>query len=248
MCLLRQGRSDEARGDMQLGASVEAQRPGRFGVGAALERVQGPERLMLEQYRRAGQLAAAQMRLQTNQARFEQIQSREAEALDRKAVIPLSSLLRSDGARPEVVYESSPRPRTELNPVSPLAQPVGPIAGNGADPFRDDASAAARPTTAGPAAAATPAVPPAGEASTRVSGPPAAGDNPFGAAAASPPAPTTASPVATPSPTTSPGNASRPEDDNPFGTAAPSRPVRPITPPATVPPAAAPDDDPFRSP
>src|SRR5262245_22599251 len=33
LSLLRQGRTAEARGDMQVGAALEAQRPGRFAVG-----------------------------------------------------------------------------------------------------------------------------------------------------------------------------------------------------------------------
>ena len=52
LTLLRQGRSDEARGDMLVGAALEAQQPRRYAIGAALERVQGGERLLLEGFRR----------------------------------------------------------------------------------------------------------------------------------------------------------------------------------------------------
>ena len=57
LVLLRSGRRDEAISDMQIGAAVEAQRPRQFAVGTALERVQGGDRLLLEQYRREARAA-----------------------------------------------------------------------------------------------------------------------------------------------------------------------------------------------
>ncbi|MEX2092930.1 MAG: tetratricopeptide repeat protein [Pirellulales bacterium] len=51
LCLLRQGRSDEARSDFMIGATLEARSAGSYPVGKSLERVQGGDRLMLEQYR-----------------------------------------------------------------------------------------------------------------------------------------------------------------------------------------------------
>ncbi len=51
LCLLRQGRSDEARSDVMIGAALEARSPGSYPVGKSLERVQGGDRLMLEQFR-----------------------------------------------------------------------------------------------------------------------------------------------------------------------------------------------------
>ena len=57
LVLLRSGRRDEAVSDMQIGAAVEAGRPRQFAVGTALERVQGGDRLLLEQYRREARTA-----------------------------------------------------------------------------------------------------------------------------------------------------------------------------------------------
>lgn len=51
LCRLRQGRSIEARSDFQIAAALEARSRGSYPVGKALERVQGGERLLLEQYR-----------------------------------------------------------------------------------------------------------------------------------------------------------------------------------------------------
>src|SRR5262249_46854738 len=51
LTLMRQGREDEASSDMEIGAEIEARFPHRFDIGKMLERVQGPSRLLLEQYR-----------------------------------------------------------------------------------------------------------------------------------------------------------------------------------------------------
>src|SRR5215216_1353529 len=50
LSLMQQGREEEARSDMQIGAQLEARYPYRFDMGKTLERVQGPTRLVLEQY------------------------------------------------------------------------------------------------------------------------------------------------------------------------------------------------------
>ena len=49
LSLMRQGREDEARSDMEIGAQIEARFPTRFDIGKTLERVQGSNRLLLEQ-------------------------------------------------------------------------------------------------------------------------------------------------------------------------------------------------------
>ena len=49
--LLREGRLAEAQGDMLVGATLEVQSPQSHAVGSALERIQGCDRLMLEQFR-----------------------------------------------------------------------------------------------------------------------------------------------------------------------------------------------------
>ncbi len=54
---MRQGRRDEARFDFQYGAQLEAAQ-GRTDVGRSLQRLQGSDRLLLEQYRRAAQQIA----------------------------------------------------------------------------------------------------------------------------------------------------------------------------------------------
>lgn len=51
LSLLRQSRTDEARSDFMIAASLEARSRNAYPVGKSLERVQGADRLLLEQYR-----------------------------------------------------------------------------------------------------------------------------------------------------------------------------------------------------
>jgi hypothetical protein len=166
MSLLRRGRIDEARGDMLVGSTLEAQQPHRFAIGAALERVQGPNRLMLEEFRsRARQNVA--MGATTNvvapatanvpaaaSAPTQQGLIREGEAavLRHRTVVPLEELLRPGGPHAivdEPVNEPAELPLQGKQP--PAAQPP---AAPAADPFADDASRAA------PTAVPAPAIPP----------------------------------------------------------------------------------------
>lgn len=68
---LRQGRVSEARQDMQVGAAIETGAPGHWAVGSALQRVQGTNRLMLEQYRRRARRDAAIQRENRMRARYD---------------------------------------------------------------------------------------------------------------------------------------------------------------------------------
>lgn len=51
LCLYRLGRGGEARSDFQFAAILEARSHGSYPVGKSLERVQGSQRWLLEQYR-----------------------------------------------------------------------------------------------------------------------------------------------------------------------------------------------------
>ncbi|MEX2315837.1 MAG: hypothetical protein WD669_01705 [Pirellulales bacterium] len=154
LCELRQGRSDQAKSDMQMGAALEAQSPNRFAVGAALVRVQGADRLLLEQYRRDGRLAEASLRVHRDRTRYEQLRQREPVVLHQKATIPLDALLGANGSRPIVTFEQSPRPRTSLSASGASRIGAG-AAAPADDPFHDDPTA--------PALRATPTNPAAGQ-------------------------------------------------------------------------------------
>jgi hypothetical protein len=197
LSLLRQGRTAEARGDMMVGASLEAQHPQRFAVGAALERVQGRDRLLLEQYRRQARADAGL----NGAARGQAITNEPPGALRQRLVIPLDEYLRPGAPQPAGAMESA-TPRT----FAPAA-PQRPTAGSGQapatseDPFRDDPQ---RPADRTPAAPPALTPPPA-------TAPADSGELFEGAATES------AQPETTmPAPTTTPAEAPLESEDDPF--------------------------------
>jgi hypothetical protein len=196
LSLLRQGRSDEARGDMHTGASLEAQAPHRYGVGAALERVQGGSRLMLEKYRRdAHRDVVVQASVTGSQlsavvpTTFVQPEP-DAAVIRERRIVPLEELLRPEGPRAiaeeppavaPVPTQNSAGRSAAPEKVTPAAPPA-PAAGN---PFEDDSAnqpaVTPAPPAATPAAPAQPAPPqPAPAAKPEVAPPAEAEENPFG--------------------------------------------------------------------
>jgi hypothetical protein len=210
---LRMGRGNEARTDMQIGASLEAQQPGRFSIGHALERVQGGDRLLLERYRREGAAGAASARGDRERVRYEQVVQREADVLYRSSSLPLDQLTSASGV-PALRF----RPRTPPEPAWSLSalRAVPPVAANNTadDPFPDDPVASGT-NPRRPAGAATPAGRTALPAPPGPS--PALDEDPFSVAppsttpsrATQPPG---ASPATNPAP---PAGANL--DENPFG-------------------------------
>lgn len=156
---MRVGRTYEAREDMQLGASIEAEQPGRRAVGAALQRVQGAERLTLEKYRRQARSNAGIMRQQSRIATSQQF-SDESQYLYQPVIVPLQEFLSDNEPRALTAEELEQRARI-VEPRFAPSPPYGaaPAATNAADPFRDDSAAPIGP-------AATPAAPPAEERAT----------------------------------------------------------------------------------
>jgi Tetratricopeptide repeat len=161
LSLLRLGRLDEARGDMMVGANIEARHPQRFAVGKALERVQGGHRLMLERYRREArsQQVALKPAQPSQRIRREppQAKSHDEHVLRRRIVIPLDRLLGPGGPEPLTAEELSQRTRralqTRATPPQPTHEAARPIVTTD-DPFRDDP---ARPPAEEEAVTAPPA-------------------------------------------------------------------------------------------
>jgi hypothetical protein len=141
---LRMGRADEARRDMAEGAAREARRPNRYAVGAALQRVQGRDRLLLEQYRSDARAKAGTVGAEVARQRAEQMTARDEGALRQRVIIPLDELFRPGGPRPLSADEFARRAEQARYP-----QPVPAAA-----PAEIE-----RPAPAGPAAAAVPAPP-----------------------------------------------------------------------------------------
>lgn len=145
LSLLRQGRSAEARGDMLVGAALEAQRAKRFAVGAALERVQGHDRLLLEQFRRQARAEVGASTPSGGQA----ISDEPPGALRQRVVVPLDQYLQPGAPRPASTGATdSFVPRT-FAPAPTTAQPSTRTPD---DPFRDDPTRATDRAPLGPPA------------------------------------------------------------------------------------------------
>jgi hypothetical protein len=137
MARLRLGRRYEAQQDMQIGAMYEARDPGAAGwVGQALTRVQGPNRQLLESYRRQGRLQHAAQQRMLAQARYEQLRRQETEVLRQETPIELDQLAPTTGllvpavppaAPPEAAPEDEATPQPQLEAEPPVE--------DGDDPF-----------------------------------------------------------------------------------------------------------------
>ena len=137
LALLRMGRGEEARGDMILAAQLEARHPGRFAVGAALERVQGADRLLLERFRSEARRDAGVAPDQPASVHIPTpaTTDRDGEVLRRKLMIPLDQFLLPSGPQPVVDNKmpADPPQRT----FAPAAKPTAPAAAS-ENPFNDD--------------------------------------------------------------------------------------------------------------
>jgi hypothetical protein len=130
------GRKYEAELDMRMGAAFEARDPGnRQAVGKALQRVQGPHRLELEQYRLQARLDRLEERqLQTRQ-RYEQLRRREQDVLRRETPVPLEDLLEPSLAQPGepsgqpilTPPQSAEEPALEKTEPAQPVPPAGPV-------------------------------------------------------------------------------------------------------------------------
>jgi hypothetical protein len=151
---IRQGRDSEARSDMEMGAQIEARSPHRFDIGQTLQRVQGSNRLLLEQYRSRAHTVAA-MKPPRGPVREPDIA-----VLRERRIVPLDEFSRN-GDPHSVVAPLAP-PETVAPPAAKPTIPasVGSAAPAAAhDPFSDDPAAAATPKTQ--PKAAQPKAPPA---------------------------------------------------------------------------------------
>lgn len=143
---MREGRSMEARGDMQIGAALEAKLPNRFDIGKTLERVQGSSRLVLEEYRATARRNSAMNPPQGP------VRSPDTAVLRERRVVPLEEFGRPGEphtvAMPEVqVVDLAPVPPAAAKAVG--APAIAPAAAPD-NPFGDDAKVA--PTAKGSAA------------------------------------------------------------------------------------------------
>lgn len=82
LCYLRLDRDEAAKADFQKGAALESGDAGRnYPVARLLERVQGQERLILEQYRATARMAALQRDETLRRQRYEQNRAAQSQVL-----------------------------------------------------------------------------------------------------------------------------------------------------------------------
>jgi hypothetical protein len=143
LSLMRQGREDEARSDMELGAQIEARSPYRYDIGKMLERVQGPTRLLLEQYRSRARASASM-----NPPRGA-VRSPDAAILRERRIVPLDEFSRPGEPQSVVAPEPVEPPTTfappAVVPVKPANESNAAPAADAGNPFGDDSAAGAAP-------------------------------------------------------------------------------------------------------
>ena len=222
LCYLQLGREDEAKMDFEKGAELEAAEGATdYQVARALERIQGEDRMLLEEYRRDARATVLERDMQRRRQMYGEMRAEQSAILERQI---------------------------EQAPAVPAGAPA-PAAGSNDDPF--GVGDAAAPAAQEPPAAAEPAAPsndnpfgqPAAsspmEAAPEAPAEPAANDDPF----ATPAAPAPAEEPAKEEPA-----APAPAAADPFGAPAPAEPApAPAAEPAMEEPAA-PAADPFGAP
>jgi hypothetical protein len=128
---------------MASGADLEAAHTNWYAVGAALQRVQGSDRLLLEKYRGEARLKAAQQRTEADRIRAEQLTAPDADAVRQRVVIPLDELLRPEGPqalpadelRRRMAVSHASQPAVSESSASPAAASTDAVEDN---PFVDD--------------------------------------------------------------------------------------------------------------
>lgn len=128
LAALKLGRLDEAEADFQEGARLEVAGRGSVGgraIGRALERVQGCDRLKLEQYRGRARVAALERDQGAIRRRYSDIEEPEADVLRRR--------------RPE-----------RIEPAEPVAAPKPEVEAVEVEAVEDGADAGARKSAAPP--------------------------------------------------------------------------------------------------
>jgi hypothetical protein len=150
LTLLRFGRSAEAREEFGIAASFEADAPDRYAIGAALQRVQGSDRLLLEKYRRMARTAARSLR--SPERAPVQNGTFDADVLYQPVVVPLDEFFSEGNPRSlsaeELARSAAAAEARAASATSPRNAPA-PV-----DPFQDDTSGAPAATTAPPVAEA----------------------------------------------------------------------------------------------
>jgi tetratricopeptide (TPR) repeat protein len=112
LAYMQLGRTPEAEMDFRKGAELESKDINKYyNVGRALERIQGPERKLLESYRVQARMAAYAESEKLRKARYEALRREEARVLQQQI---------AEGVKAETA-EPIPTPAAE----TPTAEPAG---------------------------------------------------------------------------------------------------------------------------
>lgn len=136
LAAMKLGRLEEADADFADGATREAAGGSTRAISRSLERVQGCDRLRLEQYRSRARVAALQRDESAIRGRYSEIYDAEADVRRRvrpQIALPQPEPLAPPAARPQVPAPS--RPRTPRLPADGVERPSLPRAADPTDPF-----------------------------------------------------------------------------------------------------------------
>lgn len=181
LCLTRMGRPEEAQADFEMGARLETADVNHFyNVPAALQRIQGHDRLTVERFRTQARMTALQRERELRAARYgEQRQEEQRVLLQQAEAAPAAPPAMT--AQPSAVGAFQTGPIDE--PV--MEQPAAPAAPAVAEEKPAQAAPPAANPFAAPAADDPFAAKPATEEKAEAK-PAAAADDPFGMATEKP--------------------------------------------------------------
>ncbi|ASV74194.1 hypothetical protein THTE_1592 [Thermogutta terrifontis] len=176
---LQLGREDEAKEDFKKGAELEMKSATKFfNVSRALERIQGRQRLLIEEYRTQARLAVMVELEKQRRARYEELRREEARVLDRST--PPVGIPEVTSPAPSTPAEAPAQPPATA-PAQPPAQPPAatPPAPAPQQPPAPPAPAQENPFSTEPAPAAPPQPQPAPQPAPQQPAQPPANENPF---------------------------------------------------------------------
>lgn len=140
LAALKLGRTDEADADFADGASREAAGAGTLTISRALERVQGADRLRLEQFRARARIAAVQRDQSAIRGRYSDLYDAEADV--RRRARPQPRLTQPEALAPPAARPVAPAPGQPRRPALPadgVERPSLPRQpADAVDPFGDD--------------------------------------------------------------------------------------------------------------
>ena len=143
LALLRLGRTWEADDLLRTGAAIEANsNASAYGIGESLQRVQGANRLKLEQFRRAAKLGQANRAIENARRRYDQQERIQTSAVRRPVRLSLDAL--SNPVEPSqlatLLIPDEALPTVPVAPAveAPAVAPEEVVAADQGDPFADD--------------------------------------------------------------------------------------------------------------